>query len=368
MSPRTAIIVGDDGHDSGDSSRGRVPSVVTSRELPELLDPNQASEIVQQLMVAYRNGDTSHYFESLLGAGGLRRVGEIVNRARSSYEAESMLLGVVREGIRKWNAETEDSRRTDRNDRDIARLIDEWKQDLRAAVRGVAITGNALARVGVAVAAIAALVLGARYATGDYFAKRAAVKADDETIASFALEGTTGRRTVEVDSHDGTDLEGASVRFPCVPHKVSSGPDGDKYELEPALGLDQSQGTSELVSLYGVDFEEGVDPAVSIAQAGYGTTVLFTPGQRRAELPEKLGAVSVYMGGSSDGSIGTSYYLPTAAFIPDSSGVFVTGARDSNGDLIVYYPVGAGGDLACDGETEKKSPYMVDATLSTDEP
>ena len=341
----------------GSATTTHADHYVSTDDLPGFVRLSDDHQIAQDLVAAWREGKRNHPYDFLLGNGGLSRIAAISR----GPDPQSTLLDVVKSGIALYNAETQDSQRRTAADREDGRLVADWLDKFKTVQRGVLISARAAAMIGAAALAVAGTIYVGSHAVGDYFARKAATSKDDAAMGYFAGEDMVNSQTPSLRA--GGDLEGAMVRFPCVPTEVAG---QDKMQLEPSIGLKQVYDTSTLATLYGVNFEPGEDPAISAAEADYGTTVLFTRDQVADELPTRLGAIPVSDAG------GTRYYLPTAAFVPDpegeTNGMFVTGLRDVDGNLLRYYPVSTAHSLACDGETESKAPKMVDGTLTTDKP
>ena len=360
---RQPLIVSDDDRDPAESVEGLIGAGgvdAFSEDLP--LD--QAPDITRQLIIAYLNGERSHPLDFLLGRERLSRIRAIVDTAPNGVVAERMLLDIVQKAIRRWNAETQDGRRISNQDR-AERLEKElWRNRFRKITTRTLLKAASVAILSTAVLALAGAWCARRPVFEDYYNRADAETEDARVMKSLKMAEMAGREDRETP-HSGGSLEGASIRFPCVPQGGDAAEDR-AATLTASLGMHTIKPTAALAAA-GVDLDAREPLAMSVAEAGLGTTVLFTPEQVDAGLPEQLGAVAIEVEGG-----GSQYYLPTGRFVDDPNGVtsgrFATGELDSTGALMRYYPVGGAGELVCHGSTLSTKPAMVTATLSADLP
>ncbi len=157
------------------------------------------------------------------------------------------------------------------------------------------------------------------------------------------------------------DLKGVPIRFACIKTADGTWEAGDIRDVFTDETLESSSYP------YQVKFGGGVDPDLSVAEAGWGTTVLFPPAKVSANFPAAYGATAVLANGSA------VYSIPTGQFITDPEHVlpaeFTTGEHAQDGSLVHYVLVSPDGP-ACAGAATDADPElkMVDATLDTEYP
>ncbi len=180
----------------------------------------------------------------------------------------------------------------------------------------------------------------------------------------------------------GMTLDGATVRFPCIPTHVAlkkkiDVPNGSTPQvldlwLPGPIEEDWDHDSLE-EDFFGVDFD-GVDPrSIDIAESGWGITVSFS--EHQAGIAESVGGKLVEVRG-----YGPAYVLPTATFMPDVHGIadraFTIGQIAEDGLPVQYYLINLNSldanenPLVCDGEVkiDDAEPEMLTATLMRELP
>lgn len=197
---------------------------------------------------------------------------------------------------------------------------------------------------------------------------------DRQAREVLALE--LGARELGVKPLVGQSLEGATIRFFCLP-KSYYDPNTESIDdrWTPGRIGDEYTDADLQGTYFGVVFDGHLPRDISIASAGWGNTVQFTAEQVEGGMPEALQAMDVEVRGN-----GSWFVLPTGAFVKDpdriANRMFTTGAHAKDGGLMNYYLYDTTkGELACKSTfdstqltAEDEVGHMVTATLLTELP
>lgn len=181
-------------------------------------------------------------------------------------------------------------------------------------------------------------------------------------LNEVAADAATAR-ALATNTPSGVSLKDVSIRFACI----KEGDEANGFYWQPADIRDVYPDSELKKSPFGADFKLGQDPDLSVADAGWGTTVQFLPEQLKANFPAAYGARLVTPNGSE------SYMIPTGQFVADPENVvsaeFTAGEHAVDGSLMQYVLVGPDGP-ACNGTAESGdlNEKMVDAHLATEFP
>jgi hypothetical protein len=219
-------------------------------------------------------------------------------------------------------------------------------------------------RIGAPLATAAALALGGAVAAFNVTRPEILRVLAQNELNGVAVDLHTARE-LATTTPSAVGLKGVPVRFPCIKNKDADG----NFYWKPGDVRDVYS-DDDLASdayRYQVQFEKGVDPDVSVAEAGWGTTVQFLPTQVEANYPAAYAAVPLDANGSP------VYMIPTGKFVADPENVlpaeFTTGEHAKDGSLVHYNLVTPEGP-ACTGAAEEGDTKvkMVDAILDTEYP
>ncbi|MFH1446597.1 MAG: hypothetical protein ABIG43_04200, partial [Chloroflexota bacterium] len=201
-------------------------------------------------------------------------------------------------------------------------------------------------------------------------------------IAAYELAHRNDDKTSKYDLPREASLHGARIRFACrsVTREFTLDVLDENGQprvvaftrWEPTSVSERWTQESLTGDFFGVEFTKENSYAHDIAQAGWGTTVMFTHEQRGAGLHEDMLAEPV---NDENGEISSyGYVLPTGMFITDpdmnSSTKFSTGERAMDGQYLSYYILADDGEFACHGDVPDGavSPKMVEGTLVLEMP
>lgn len=273
-------------------------------------------------------------------------------------EADSLpnVSNLVLAKMRFANAEAGDPFRAVSRERRLNNLVDDVEQEKEAA-EAAKWRRRWAPRAGVGAGAV---FLGAM-AVNAVHPEIMRLLAQNE-LNEVAVDAATAR-ILATNTPSGVNLKGVPIRFACI----KEGNEADGFHWQPGSITDVYSHSSLKKPPFNVDFKVGVDPDISIANAGLGTTVQFLPEQLAANFPAAYGADIVAPGGS------VSHIIPTGQFVADPENVvsaeFTTGEHAVDGSLMQYVLVGPDGP-ACNGKAESGDlpDKMVDAILDTEFP
>ena len=194
--------------------------------------------------------------------------------------------------------------------------------------------------------------------------------------AQDVLAAELAGRNLSTHAANGQTLDGATIRFFCRPKSIYTAETESIVDQWVPREVSDEYDDSNLEGPYfEVNFEAGKEPEISIAEAGWGTTVQLTKEQADSGLGKVLRRQEVEVEGN-----GTWTVFPTMAFVRDADFiagyVATTGAMAQDGGLLTYYLYDTTkGELACKMNTDltNLSPeelvgHMETATLLTELP